>query len=281
MRALPAIGVVILAAGAVAPFAVAHYDAALAADTSLLASTALVMGGSGIPTPPSSYVDAVDDLYLKPLGFDGHAISLATPEWASHWDASVSQGVEDLVNAVHTQMATGDVDAADPLWIFGYSQSAVVASIAMQQLADEGIAQDDLHFVLVGDTASAHGGFLNTFVASLPESWQSFAIQVLERLDAGSLIGVTTPADLYPTDVYTIAGDGWADWPQQLRLSDLWTALCGQLVQHFEYLGLDPSIIASATQETDGLVNYFTVPTDNIDVLSTLWNAFLAVAGFG
>ncbi|MGH3524592.1 MAG: PE-PPE domain-containing protein, partial [Mycobacterium sp.] len=208
-----------------------------------------------------------------------NAISLTTPELTYSWDQSIAQGVQDLVNAVNTQMADGDVDAANPLWIFGYSQSAVVASMAMQQLAEEGIPTDDLHFVLIGDTASAHGGFLSTFVSSLPESWQSFAVQVLDSLDLGNLIGVTTPDDLYPTDVYTITGDGWADWPQELTLSNLGTAINGQNVEHVEYLGLDPAIIASASEQTDGLVNYFTIPTDNIDVLSTLWNAALAIVG--
>ncbi|MGH3563103.1 MAG: hypothetical protein ACRDTN_15300, partial [Mycobacterium sp.] len=70
-----ALGAAILVAGAVAPIPAGHDDAALTASISLTGSTALVMGGSGVPTPPPSYVDAVENLYLGPLGFDGNAIS--------------------------------------------------------------------------------------------------------------------------------------------------------------------------------------------------------------
>ena len=34
--------------------------------------TALIMGGTSIPTPPQSYVDAVDNLYLVPNGYGAY-----------------------------------------------------------------------------------------------------------------------------------------------------------------------------------------------------------------
>ena len=62
-------------------------------------------------------------------------------------------------------MTFGD---GNPLYVFGYSQSDVVMGMAEQQLYDYGIPQGDLDFVMVGDSASAEGGFLNAYVDSLP-----------------------------------------------------------------------------------------------------------------
>ncbi len=52
--------------------------------------------------------------------------------------------------------------------------------------------------------------------------------------------GNPTPNDLYPTDVYTLEYDGWADFPHYPLnvLSDL-NAIVGMYTQHLTYLGLD------------------------------------------
>lgn len=235
------------------------------------ASDALVMGPTYISTPDSSYLDAVDRLYLEPLGFTGETIALTTPE-TSDYGPSVAQGVTDLVHAVTSRFDAGDFGPTDPLVVFGYSQSAVMASLAMQQFSDEGIPDDDLRFVLIGDTASAHGGLLNTLIDSLPVQWQDSATQLLDSLGLSDLIGAITPNDLYPTDVYTIQGDAWADWPSNistsLRADE--NAIYGLLL-HELYLGLTPQEIGSATSSIDGLTDYFTIvqPQDALETLLT------------
>jgi hypothetical protein len=40
----------------------------------------LIMGGSGIPIPPQTYLDAADTLYLQPRDFTGSRQALFTPE---------------------------------------------------------------------------------------------------------------------------------------------------------------------------------------------------------
>ncbi|UQX09640.1 hypothetical protein [Candidatus Mycobacterium methanotrophicum] len=51
-----------------------------AADAALGDGAALVIGGSGIPIPPQTYVDAADTMYLQPRGFTGIPQALDTPE---------------------------------------------------------------------------------------------------------------------------------------------------------------------------------------------------------
>jgi hypothetical protein len=235
------------------------------------ASEALVMGPTDFPTPGSSFLETVDRLYLEPLGFTGQTISLTTPE-NYDYGPSVAHGVTDLVHAVTSRFDAGDFGPTDPLVVFGYSQSAVVASLAMQQLHDEGIPEADLRFVLIGDTASAHGGLLNTLVDSLPAQWQDSATYYLDLLGLSDLIGTTTPNDLYPADIYTIQSDGWADWPSNISTSlqaDS-EAIYGLLL-HETYLGLTSQEIASATSSIDGLTEYFTIaqPPDALEALFT------------
>jgi hypothetical protein len=210
--------------------------------------------------------DAATNLYLDASGFNGVAMNLDIPEVVPGDDLqqAVNVGVQDLVNAVETQYNAGAIDATDPLYIFGYSQSAVDASLAEQQLADDGIPSADLHFVLVGDSASADGGFLNTFVDSLPESWQPFVAKAF-----GDLAGATTPDDLYPTDVYTLSADGWANWDDGANILGLFTT-------HLEYLGLTAADVNSATLSVvDGLTDYFTINSTDVNSWSALWEALM------
>jgi hypothetical protein len=227
------------------------------------------------PIVNQEWTDAATNLYLDPLGFNGTAISLDIPEVIQGDDLqqAVGIGVQDLVNAVETQYNAGAIGPTDPLYIFGYSQSAVDASLAEHQLADYGIPTSDLHFVLVGDSASADGGFLNSFVDSLPEWLQQPATAALAKL--GDVLGATTPDNYYPTDVYTLSGDGWANWDDGANL-------LGMFSTHLEYLGLTSADVSSATLSlVDGLTDYYTINSADIDGLSALWEVItIAVSVF-
>jgi hypothetical protein len=235
-------------------------------DFALTSSDALVL----MPVENQEYADAADNLYLEPNGFDGAATNFSVPETPNEV-ASVGPGVQDLVEAVESQYTAGDFGATDPLYIFGYSQGAVEASLAEQQLANFGIPENALHFVMIGDSASAEGGFLNTLVDSLPESLRPFATDIFTLLNAGSalsILGATTPDNLYPTDVYTLSGDGWANWDDGQNLLGMYT-------DHLEYLGLTPAEIESATLSTDGLTDYYTIDSADVNGLSAYWNQLM------
>jgi hypothetical protein len=111
---------------------------------------------------------------------------------------------------------------SDPLTIFAYSQSSAVAALAENQLADDKIPTDALRFVL--DGANPKG----------------------------------VPDDLFPTDVYNIHGDAWAE-PLSLGTS-LHDIFYGMLL-HESYLGLTPAEIGSATTVVDGLTTFHDIPT--------------------
>jgi hypothetical protein len=243
------------------------------ADSLLGDGTALVMGGSGIPIPPESYVNAADTLYLEPRGFTGSPQALDTPEGfypttgvnSLTVDASEAQGAQILDAAIQGQIADGNVDAANPVVVFGYSQSSAFATQTMQQLEDQGVPRDDVHFVLVGDTAAPNGGLLERFdVPGSDVSVPSFGIT----------FGDPTPDNLYPTDVYTLEYDGFADFPQYPidPLSDL-NAFAGMIYEHLTYLDLSSAQVQDALPlETtgDSLTNYYMIPVDNLPLLDPL-----------
>jgi hypothetical protein len=243
------------------------------ADSPLGDGTALVMGGSGIPIPPERYVDAADTLYLQPRDFTGTPQALDTPEGfypttgvnSLTADASEAQGAQILDGAITGQIAEGNVDAANPVVVFGYSQSSAMSTFTMEQLQAQGVPSDDVHFVLVGDTAAPNGGLLERF--DLPGNDLSVP-------SFGITFGNPTPADLYPTDVYTLEYDGFADFPQYPidPLSDL-NAFAGTIYEHLTYLDLEPAQIQNALPlETTGdtLTDYYMIPVQDLPLLDPL-----------
>ncbi len=119
------------------------------ADCPLGDGTALIMGGSGVPLPPPQELQAAYVDYLEPRGFTGTMQALFTPEGAYPLtgvhtlplDTSLAQGQQILDSAILSQIAGGHVDAANPVVVVGDSQSALLAGLTMQQLADQGAPQ--------------------------------------------------------------------------------------------------------------------------------------------
>ena len=226
---------------------------------------ALVMGGTGLPTPYPRYAESAAMLYLQPHGFTGTAQILTTPELGNNFNLSMAEGSQILTNAIVSQIQGGGVNAQNPVVAFGYSQSSVMSTFTMEQLQALGVPSDYVHFVLVGNTANPNGGLLTSL--DIPPG-RNFTIPNYVTY------GNPTPSNLYPTDVYTLEYDGWADFPHYPInvLSDL-NALVGMYTQHLAYLGLDPSQITNAIPlptTGDTLVNYHMIPSANLPILEPL-----------
>jgi hypothetical protein len=244
--------------------------------------TALIYGGSGIPIPGPLYVDAADQLYLQPNGFTGTLQSEFIPNGlrpftglnSLGYGMSLNQDQPIMISEIENQIAAGGVSPDNPVVVFGYSQGSDAASLIMQQVHDDGVPADDLHFVLVGDTNNPGGGAMNLF--DFPAG------------NTGGLSGLdvpfqpATPSDLYPTDIYSIEYDNAADSPQYTSnlLSDL-NADLGFFFVHTTYLQLTPEQIASAqllpgSQDSTidpcaaCLTDYYMIPNDNLPILEPL-----------
>ena len=256
----------------------------LSADDPLAGSdTAIILGGTTEPTPSTAFAQAAEDLYLHPLGFDDGATYstvcdmvgtdpcsaplqvLTTPELIQQGPSSLT-AASDVVLAVENEFNAdpGAFSAEDPLTIFGYSQSATAESIAMTRLEEAGIPSDDLHFVFIGDP-SLPGGVWPNLVPDLDTIFgSSLTNTLLTDVGLDGVLGNLTPEDLNPTTIYTLDGDGVADFQQDFTAGGLLDPLAGLFVQHVEYLGLTPAQIADATTSTDGDLTYVDI-SDNIN----------------
>lgn len=228
-----------------------------------------------IPVDNPAYADAAADLYLHAAGFQvspdyANVATLNMPEVVAGGtlNDAVNQGVSQLVSTIETDYHAGDFSSTDPLYIFGYSQSSDVAGMAEQQLYADHIPSEALHFVLVGDSASAEGGFLNTFIDDFPASWQPYIVDAFKSFGADAVLGQVTPTGLYATDVYSLSGDGWSIYDHGLNNAGLFS-------DHLEYLGLTSQEIASAGAPViDGVgplaTEYFTIQDSMVNSLEAL-----------
>ena len=226
-------------------------------------NVAFVMGGSGIPLPSEGYVNGADLLYLQPHGFTGTAQSLFTPELYFPGNVSEVQGAQILADAIEKEIAGGGVSAENPVYVFGYSQSSAMSSMTMEQLHSQGVPADDVHFVMVGNSANPNGG-----IVEMLNIWGGDV-----SFWSGLTLGHPTP-DYFTTDVYTMEYDGFADFPRYPLnlLADL-NAIAGMFLLHDGYLGLSADDIAHAIPlETTGdtLTNYYMIPTDTLPLLDIL-----------
>ncbi len=260
----------------------------------------LVIGGSGLPIPGPEYVAAANALYidnaLNPIypGTtypDPYANGLFTPEglypltgvhtlplnYPSGPDGfpsgstSVGQGMTILENAIASNAASGDTTT-----VFGYSQSATIASQVMLQLDPSGTPQPDsgLQFLLIGDPSNPNGGLLSRFDGFTTTSGHVVS-DPLNLPSLGVAFDGATPANDYATSIYSLEYDGFTDFPRYPLnfLADL-NAFLGINEIHGTYLnggigGSGPTAaeIAGATLlpgsalggATDSLTNYYMI----------------------
>jgi hypothetical protein len=246
--------------------------------------TAIILGGTTEPTPSTAFAQAAENLFLNPLGFDGGATGstvcdmvgtdpcaaplqvLTTPELIQQGPSSLT-GADDVVLAVENEFKAdpGAFDAEHPLTIFGYSQSATAESIAMSRLEADGIPSQDLHFVFIGDP-SLPGGVWPNIVADMDSVLGSSTTNtLLTDFGINGVLGNLTPDDIYPTTIYTLDGDGVAQFQQDFESGGLLQTIEGLFVQHVEYLGLTPTEVADATTTVDNLITNVDISISDVN----------------
>ncbi|ORW18436.1 PE-PPE domain-containing protein [Mycolicibacter nonchromogenicus] len=270
-KALAPLAAASMIAAGVAGTPVAH--AAQALDVTLLSDTAIFVGGTMLPTPSATFAQTAADLFLQPLGFDpgddagvcliGAGVCddplrvLTTPQLFLQGYSSFA-GAAEIVRAVHAELTANPdaYDADNPLWIFGYSQGATAGSIAMAQLADDGVDPEALHFVFIGNPSSPDG------------VWANSTGEVSLDNDPSLLFGNLTPNNAFTTTVYSFPGDPVDDYTS--------TSILGTFWGHVMYLGLTPEQVADHTATADGLIT-------NIDISGDIdqFSAWVTALGNG
>lgn len=236
------------------------------------AATSFIMGGTFNPQPTPGYVAAINSLFIQsnPLYAGYTPFGLYTPETVAPFygaltlDQSVFQGQMILNNAIM------NMPAGNHMLVFGYSQSAVIATLEMRALdalpAFERPSPSDLSFMLIGDGDTPNGGLFSRFTLHIP------------LLDI-STQGATPPDTPYPTTIYTLQYDGLANFPQYPLnvVADL-NAIAGAAFVHPQYAFLNPGQLQSAVPlatspgyyDSGGVTHYYMIPEQNLPLLDPL-----------
>ena len=142
-------------------------------------------------------------------------------------------------NAIDGELASG------PVSVLGYSQSATVATVWMNQLiASNNPNLDNLHVTLLGDPNNVLSGILDRF--QFPDGVGAFSLspepQHVPFLDI-PLSLAPTPTDAIPTDIYMGEYDGFAVFPSDpLNIWADLNALIGIETVHSYYPDPDPTM---------------------------------------
>ncbi len=127
------------------------------------------MGASGYPIPIQDYIQGIPPLFIDPFFPGGVNLGVNTPEGLYPltgikdltFDVSAARGLTILDNAITA--AFGQLNATS-VNVFGYSQSAVIASMEMKALDPTNTPSSiPLNFTLVGNPSNPNGGLLARF----------------------------------------------------------------------------------------------------------------------
>jgi hypothetical protein len=232
----------------------------------------LIMTGSGTANPPPSYIANVFNRYLtgpfaNPV-FSGPLQAVTTAEGLYPFtgvkdltlDISLARGVTSLDNAITGVL--GAAPSAKVVSVLGYSQSSIIASMEMPKLLSEGYHSSNAFFTLLGDPANPNGGLLSRFPG-------------LSFPSLGVTFGTSTPSNDFPTTIWSLEYDGFADFPRYPIdiFSDL-NALAGIVFVHGTYPHLTAATLATAVtlgQSGDPtMTTYNMIPTENLPLLTPL-----------
>jgi hypothetical protein len=251
------------------------------ADDSADPLNALMMGGTGAPTPSIEWQDRIIAAYVDPAtGGNYTPVLVPTPESEAY--SSTMDGLKDL-QAAMTAQETSYPGA--PFVVEGYSQSASIAVLEKEELAAEG-QRPDVTFLLLGNPNQPDGGLVERFVG-------------LDIPGVGPVFNGAMPTDVGVSMIdITNQYDGFADFPQFPinPIADL-NAVLGIAYAHGAYGGgifpeelpfmwppdspasaplegpyADEYVLGSTqiVQQIDGDTTFYFIPTTDLPLLDPL-----------
>jgi PE-PPE domain/PE family len=238
----------------------------------------LIMSGSGTTTPNTTFMNDVYSRYLSNFntgnGLPPNPILTAVSTAEGLYpvsgvkdltlDVSLARGLIQLDNAINATITPGA--GGGSIAVFGVSQSSILASLEMPKLLAEGFTNGtggtpiQVSFVLTGNEFNPNGGLLSRFPGLITPS-----------------VGITswggaTPSNDFPTTMWTLEYDGFADFPKYPIdfLADL-NAVLGIAFVHGTYATLTPQQLgmAFALQQSGApsMTTYMGIPTQNLPLL--------------
>lgn len=269
---------VCVAAAAVGLGPVIHSTARLdpsritAGEVQLTATEALIMTGTDMHTVDPVWMRMAIDEFIRPtLGGDYTAVPVETPE--EFWpfggfqdaliDDSISEGSR-LLDIAFTEATARSAETGASTLVFGYSQSAVIATQLKRRLsesADQGTPA--VTFVLIGNPARPNGGIYARFFG--------------EQLPGWTMSGATPTDTAFHTVDIARQYDFFADFPQDpSNVLAVANAVMGAVYAHnYAPVTLDPDdprFNPETVVETYGDTTYYFIPAEHLPLLQPLWD---------
>ncbi len=238
-------------------------------------SAALIMTGTDMHTVDQPWIDMAINNYIQPtLGGEYSGNPVETP--AEFWpfggpddmlfDLSVLDGTHTISTAIAAQTANGAADSS--VVVFGYSQSAVIATNAKRQLAEDAAAQadapDDMSFVMLANLNRPNGGINSRFPGAFIE-------------ELGWTFSPAAPTDTPFTTVDVARQyDLFADFPQYpLNPFATANALLATLYGAHDYTEVtldptDPRYNPNTVVQHHGDTTYYFIPSETLPLLQPL-----------
>ncbi|WIM86497.1 PE-PPE domain-containing protein [Candidatus Mycobacterium wuenschmannii] len=238
---------------------------------------ALMMGGTGMPTPSEFWRDTIISDYINPTtGQDYTSVLVPTPESAA--STSIPVGLANL------QAMMDDQPADVPYLVQGYSQSAQIAVLEklllMQQDPD---TRPDVTFLLLGSGNRPDGGFLERFAGLVIPGAPGFDFNGAEPTTAGiDTIDIANQYDAvadfprYPVNLVADANAllgffyshaGYGNGPLPYEVPAIWPPsdpISGPYAD--EYVLGSSEIV----KQIEGDTTFYFIPTTNLPLLEPL-----------
>lgn len=276
-----------VAVTAVGPVATQVGDsAAVTSAVQLTATEALIMTGTNMHTVDPGWMQLAIDGFIEPtLGGHYVGVPVQTPEefwpFGGITDAVIDDSIRaggallDLAfdEALARTAAAGDPGA--PVVVFGYSQSAAIATNLKRRLGESVAAGEPLppvSFVVIGNLARPNGGLYARFAGQQLPGW--------------TMSGAMPTDTGLPTIDIARQYDFFADFPLDpsngLAVAN---AVMGAIYAH-DYQGVtldpsDPRYHPGTVVQTYGDTTYYFIPTDHLPLLQPLWDLGVSPAELG
>ena len=249
----------------------------------LTATTALLMGGTGMPSPGAGYRQGLTDKYIDPHFAtdipDADQFTVATPEQLfplvgqMTFDDSVAQGVNALEVALQ-------VHQGDRIIVLGYSHSTRIETVAKRRIiaaaeaaGGEFADYPDISFVMLSNINKPNGGVLSRLQPLGGFPFIGFSYDGPTPTTSPENPAVEGDYALDTAD-YSYVHDGFSDYPAYpLNLLALFNAYLGILFLHGQYPSLAGTVSTNPDvffQGSHGDTDYYVIGTDIVPILRPL-----------
>jgi hypothetical protein len=238
--------------------------------------TALMMGGTAMPTPSAYWQDTIVTDYINPATGDSYTpLVVPTPESAA--STSLPDGLAELQTAMTRQPANL------PYLVEGYSQSAQIAVDEKIDLIQAGAPPPDVTFLLLGSGNRPDGGFLERFSGLVIPGATGFDFNGAEPTGAGiTTIDIANQYDAvadfpqYPTNVvadlnsllgFIYPHAAYGDGPLPEAVPAIWPPsdpLSGPYVDDYVLGSTD------IVKQVDGDTTFYFIPATGLPLLDPL-----------